>query len=77
MSDKAVVQKLLEVLKADRWTNELAMWIFLDTSERVKVRLPMAPVPPGMGRLQMREELRKANERISFEGRLLEIWGRP
>jgi len=77
VSDKAVVQKLLEGLKADRWTNELAMWIFLDASERVKVRLPMAPVPPGMGRLQMREELRKANEGISFEGRLPEIWGRP
>jgi len=75
--DKVVVQKLLEGLKADGWTNELAMWIFLDASERVKVRLPMAPVPPGMRRLQMREDLQKANKGISFEGRLPEIWGRP
>jgi len=49
----------------------------LDASERVKVRLLMAPVSPGMGRLQMREELRKVNEGISFEGSLPEIWGRP
>ena len=48
----------------------------MDASERVKVRLPMAPVPLGMGRLQMREDLRKANEGISFEGRLPQIWGR-
>jgi len=77
VSDKVVIQKLLEGLKADGWTNELAMWIFLDASERVKVRLPMAPVLPGMGRLQMREELQKANGGISFEGRLPEVWGKP
>jgi len=53
------------------------MWIFLDASERIKVRLPMAPVLPEMGRLQMREELQKTNGGISFEGRLPEIWGRP
>jgi len=74
--DKVVVQKLLEGLKADGWTNELAMWIFLDASERVKVRLPMAPVPPGMGRAQMREELQKANGGIAIEGRLPEVWGK-
>jgi len=77
VSDKVVVQKLLEGLKADGWTNELAMWIFLDASERVKVRLPMALVPPGMGRLQMRDDLWKASEGISFERRLPEVWGRP
>ena len=49
----------------------------MDTSERVKVRLPIVPVPSGMGRLQMREELRKTNKGMSFEGRLPEIWGRP
>ena len=49
----------------------------MDASERVKVRLPMAPVPPGMGRLQMKEELQKANGGISFEGRLPEVWGKP
>jgi len=57
--------------------NELAMWIFLDASERVKVRLPIAPVPLGMGRLQIKEELQRANRGISFEARLPEVWGKP
>jgi len=71
--DRQVLQKVLERLKADGWNNELAMWIFLDAQERVKVRLPMGPVLPGMGRLQIREELQRENPEIIFEGRLPEL----
>jgi len=75
--DRQVLQKVLEGLKADEWSSEIAMWIFLDAEERVKVRLPMGPVPLGMGRLQMREELQRENPGIIVEGRLPEPWEKP
>jgi len=75
--DRQVLQKILERLKIDGWSGETAMWIFLDAEERVKVRLPIGPVPPGMGRLQMREELQRENMGIVVEGRLPEPWGKP
>jgi len=37
----------------------------------------MGPVSPGIGRLQMREELQRENSEIVIEGRLPELWGKP